>query len=60
MLDIERKAVIKRVEEILNGSKTVDSYYIKIEGARAEVTTIDYRFKEFVFPEDNDTKEDTK
>ena len=60
MIDIERKAVIKRVEEILNGSKTVDSYYIKIESARAEITTIDYRFKEFVLPEDNDTEEETK
>ena len=60
MLDIERKAVSKRVEEILNGSKTVDDYTIRVSGARGEVTTIEYRFKEHVLPEDNDTKEDTK
>ena len=46
--------IAKKVESILNNADYIDSFYIQIEGARAEVTSIKYTVKEYIVPEPED------
>ena len=49
----KNKAIVDRVQQILNNAKNIDDISINIKAARGEVTIINYGVKEFLIPEDN-------
>lgn len=52
MLDSEKQATIKRVSEVVTNAKNADRFNLEICSTRDEATTIVYRVKEFIFPND--------
>lgn len=46
------KAIVKKVESILNNTSFVDYATITISIARGEVTDIRYNIKEYIVPEE--------
>lgn len=53
----KNKAIVNKIEKILNSTDYVDSARIVIEDARGEVVTIQYSIKEFITPETAKDKE---
>lgn len=53
----KNKAIVNKIEKILNNTDYVDSARIVIEDARDEVVTIQYSIKEFITPETAKDKE---
>lgn len=53
----KNKAIVNKIEKILNSTDYVDSARIVIEDARGEVATIQYSIKEFITPETVKDKE---
>ena len=49
--------IAKKVESILNNADYIDHFNIKIEGARAEVTSIIYTVKEYIVPAPEEEQE---
>jgi len=53
----KNKAIVNKIEKILNNTDYVDSARIVIDDARDEVVTIQYSIKEFITPETAKDKE---
>ena len=48
------KAIVNKVESILENTDFIDTVRIVIEGNRGEVPSITYCIKEFITPEEGD------
>ena len=49
-----KKAIVDRVQQILDNAKNIDDMTINVQAARGEVTIIRYSVKEFIIPEEVD------
>lgn len=53
--ELERKkAIVDRIQQILDNAKNIDDISISVKAARGEVTIINYGVREFIFQEDHD------
>lgn len=50
------KAIVNKVDSVLNNADYIDSVYITIEGNRGEVPTITYKIRELIVPDDCEGK----
>ena len=52
--ELERKkAIVDRIQQILDTAKNIDDLTIHVNAPRDELTTIKYNVSEFVVPEDD-------
>ena len=49
-----KKAIVDRVQQILDNAKNIDDITINVQAARGEVTIIRYSAKEVIIPEEVD------
>ena len=47
-----KKAIVDRIQQILDNAKNIDDISINVKAARGEVTIISYSVKEFIIPEE--------
>lgn len=53
----QKKAIINRIQQILDNAKNIDNLSMIISAPRAEVPTIKYSVTEFIFAEDAENEQ---
>lgn len=48
-----KKAIVDRIQQILDNAKNIDDLTIRVEAPRDELTVVRYNVVEFIVPEDN-------
>lgn len=48
-----KKAIVNRVQQVLDNAKNIDDLTIYVNAPRDEVATVKYSVSEFILPEDN-------
>lgn len=48
-----KKAIVNRVQQVLDNAKNIDDLTIHVNAPRDEVATVKYSVSEFILPEDN-------
>lgn len=48
----KKKAIVDRIQQILDSARNIDDISINVKAARGEVVIINYGVKEFIFPEE--------
>ena len=52
--ELERKkAIVARIQQILDNAKNIDDLTILVSAPRDELTTVKYSVSEFILPEDD-------